>query len=218
MPASIRSSLVTNQSGVTTVTINAPSGVVDGDLLVVSIASGTALNSAPSGWTGLQTGIAAPALYGGVYAKIASGEPSSWNWTMPSADSHYSVAVAVKDHAARSAALSALVSSNSTTTSTTTNIAPSIVAPITDMLLLCFFAHGKTNGLSLAFSTPTGMTEYVDGSFGSRGQAADYEQIAAAGATGSRSSTVSGNPTARGWAVSLLVPPSRGGSMFGEHF
>lgn len=71
--------------------VNRPTATVDGDLLIAyisfSAASGALTITPPAGWTQIGTtqsvrdtalGIS---ITTGVYAKIASSEPASWNWT-----------------------------------------------------------------------------------------------------------------------------------------
>lgn len=68
----------------TTLPINKPAGVVNGDLLIAQIiGDGTSITiTAPAGWALLEGPIASGAsatLW--VYYKLASSEPTSWTWT-----------------------------------------------------------------------------------------------------------------------------------------
>lgn len=78
-------------AGETSTVVSKPSGVQDGDLLVVQVGAATAvggnISSVPSGWTLLQSSSAAGGsnVIQHVYWKIASSEPSSWTWTWDAA-------------------------------------------------------------------------------------------------------------------------------------
>src|SRR5262245_20577042 len=68
-----------------TVTLDKPSGVADGDLLLAAIYTDPqtrSVNSAPSGWTSLTGSQLAISNDAGAecYWKIASSEGASWNW------------------------------------------------------------------------------------------------------------------------------------------
>lgn len=73
------STATTNSS---TCTVNKPSGVADGDLLVATIIiyNNNTINSVPSGWTLLESNTDLSSFRMYTYYKIASSEPSTWDW------------------------------------------------------------------------------------------------------------------------------------------
>lgn len=97
------------------------------------------------------------------------------------------------------------------TTSGTSAIAPTVTSDVADSLLLAFmFASASSGSTNIAMTTPSGMTEEV---FQTGTSAAAWagkgcsEYIPDAGATGTRTSTLSGT-TMTGWAaLSVLVRP-----------
>ncbi|MGH7745142.1 MAG: hypothetical protein ACREQ5_10130, partial [Candidatus Dormibacteria bacterium] len=82
--------------GTATITVNKPTGVVDGDLMLLAVAnsSGFTANTAPAGWTSISQHLgeynyglssAVSDLVGQVWYKIASSEPSSYTVTCTTA-------------------------------------------------------------------------------------------------------------------------------------
>lgn len=74
----------------TSITVGRPTATVDGDLLIAYIgftATTTQTITAPAGWTQLGTTqsvidtLVSRTVHLGVYAKIASSEPTTWTWT-----------------------------------------------------------------------------------------------------------------------------------------
>lgn len=84
-----------NNVFVTGVTLNKPSGTIDGDLLIayLGLRSGsTAVITPPAGWTQITSvgdGTGHKTLV--AYYKVASSEPSSWNWGFNSSEVFASV-------------------------------------------------------------------------------------------------------------------------------
>lgn len=71
-------------SGVTSVTLAVPSGVANGDLMVLSAVTylGSSQSiTAPSGWTVIYNGILGSSMYGLVAYRVASSEPASYTVT-----------------------------------------------------------------------------------------------------------------------------------------
>jgi len=89
-----RSAATTNTSGSssTSVTVNKPSGVVDGDFMVCAICLDNPSNgyTAPSGWTERQNSdLDHGGANGSVWTKQAgSSEPSSYTWTLVQGRKH----------------------------------------------------------------------------------------------------------------------------------
>jgi len=72
-----------NTAGTGPVTLNVPSGVADGDGLVVEIVLNAQVTiTAPAGWTQLGTnGDDSTTLRSAIYWRVASSEPASYNWS-----------------------------------------------------------------------------------------------------------------------------------------
>jgi hypothetical protein len=170
MAASYRSeahtALDTAQS---TLTINKPTGTVDGDVLVAFIlASDATFSSEPSGWTQVGSQLNVNAAAGSptyarlrAYVKAASGEPSDYAWGMSASDNHIGAIVAVQG-----ADISSIVDASGTQANVTddlTIVLPSI-SPGTagDLLLACVAQANLTT-----FAPAGGMTERVDDAAGS---------------------------------------------------
>jgi hypothetical protein len=89
-----RNSLASSVSGSATLTVNKPSGVVDGDYMIVAIIvtpNTRTVSSIPSGWAWDALGTDAPSDQKMlVYGKTAASEGASWNWVFDSAvtDAH----------------------------------------------------------------------------------------------------------------------------------
>lgn len=86
-----------NTSSSGSVSLNKPTGTVDGDMMLTYIAlgavSGALVITPPAGWTALEAAntvvdtILSTTLTYQVFQKIASGEPASWTWSWsPNAD------------------------------------------------------------------------------------------------------------------------------------
>jgi hypothetical protein len=197
MAASYRSeahtALDTAQS---TLTINKPTGTVDGDVLVAFIlASDATFSSEPSGWTQVGSQLNVNAAAGSptyarlrAYVKAASGEPSDYAWGMSASDNHIGAIVAVQG-----ADISSIVDASGTQANVTddlTIVLPSI-SPGTagDLLLACVAQANLTT-----FAPAGGMTERVDDAAGStfasgRSLHVATEALASSGATGTRTVT-----------------------------
>jgi hypothetical protein len=71
-----------NGAGTTSLTINKPTGVAQGDVLLATVtATGTGTLTAPSGWTAVQDTTQGTAIRQLTYYKVAgASEPSSYSW------------------------------------------------------------------------------------------------------------------------------------------
>lgn len=69
-------------SSQTSVTINKPTGVADGDLMIATIHTNNQTVTAPSGWSLLDSQLSG-VMRNHVYYKVASSEGSSYAWSIP---------------------------------------------------------------------------------------------------------------------------------------
>ena len=192
----------------TLVTIDKPISVAQGNLLLANIAingGSPATITAPSGWTQIlrtdnDTSISIVSYY-----KVAGvSEPGDYTWSISPQTraiggiTQYSGVDASNpiDTSAGNFGLSDVATTSSITTSSANEE------------VVTFFATdvGKNSDAGAYFSTPTGMTEKYDVSNVTLGPstASDDAIQVAAGVSGSKSSTISGNK-ARNWASQQIA-------------
>lgn len=209
---SIASASVTSGFSASTLAVNKPAGTVQGDVLVAIAwqdSDGNAANlTPPAGWTqaGATITVSNFSGYGKVWTKVAgASEPASYTWNIATG-------------AVTLVAILALTGVNQTTpvrvdpvagTGTGTALsAPTIgsgATPQVGDLLICSFSSQISGGVS--FSTPSGMTEQLDGPAGSPWLSASIctQVLAAAGATGAKASTGSASASGnwRSWSLAI---------------
>jgi hypothetical protein len=174
-----------NISATASITINKPAGVVDGDVMIASIAQGLVsspltITGSPAGWTlvrQVQSGVTN--VFGiAVYSRVASSEPASYTWTFSKALNS-------------AGGISAYVNVDTTTPVDIETGATGTPASITttqpgEMIVASYMGSGAS------FTPAAGMTERVDRTSGSTNIAtveqADVVQ-AVAGPTGSKPTT-----------------------------
>jgi hypothetical protein len=212
--ADIVSGLATTNSStnvtITNLTLTKPSDVAAGDVMLASIAlhDGSATSvTAPTGWTQVlrtdnDTNIGIVSYY-----KVAgASEPSTYTWTLSpqtraqggitrysGVDTSHPI-----DTAAGNIGRSK-VATTSPVTATSTN----------EEIVAVYAIHqGSSNFTGDFFSAPTGMTEKYDSSYTTAGPTiASFDATqASSGVSGSKSSTISGNPNQqRDWASQQIA-------------
>lgn len=183
------------------VTINVPSGVSSGDVMVAGItfSNGSSVTlTPPSGWILISGTRCDNNDSSGAYSSIAmyykvagASEPASYTWTTLSPGVFYAgwmSAYSVIDNSSP-IDLGSCQTNGSSSSLTTSVIAPSITTTGTNEMIVT--AHG-TYGGAYSFTPPAGMTERADlNNTGSRSiESADALQ-AVAGVTGLKTATVS---------------------------
>jgi hypothetical protein len=142
-------SSVTNSINATTITVNAPSGIVSGDLLVavLAITDGT-VTSAPAGWT---VHINANTNVGrALYTKTATGsEPANYSWI--SSKAGISATILCYTNATGIDVLGARTDVDGTTSTAAS------ITPTKDGVLIGAFALDRSS--STVVTPPSGMTE-----------------------------------------------------------
>jgi hypothetical protein len=195
-----------------TVTLNKPSGVASGDVLIVAmnnIGASRSLVSTSSGWTLIKEQLVAtaPAVGLWVFKKVAGGsEPSSYNFTF-NYDFNGSAGIV-----AYSGGSDVSIVGNVTTTSGSTSpysvVAPSITTPDNDSLLVWIGTlNVPTPTAAASFTPPSGYTERFEQSTSYNNAAlsmADKDQ-ATAGASGSATGSASNASGGTANALGLLV-------------
>jgi hypothetical protein len=190
------------------ISINAPAGVVPGDVLVATVAkSGAEVLTTPAGWTKVDSVLDNSTMYLGLYWRVAaSGDPASFSWTWAGGTSRYAAggisayANVDNDNPVDGHAPAGV-------SNTTSFPAPTITTTfINDMIVT---AHA-VNANNTNWTPPAGMNERLDlvagsGSFVSIEQN-DFLQ-AFAGATGAKTATSS--VTGGGGGITLALKPGR---------
>ena len=83
MAITVQSSSSTAFASTTTLTLNKPSGTVDGDLLIaVTFSFDRDMSTVPSGWTLIKTQSIGGINYHNTYYKVAASEGASWDWVI----------------------------------------------------------------------------------------------------------------------------------------
>jgi hypothetical protein len=213
MPTNVASSTQTTPADLALHTVTKPSGVVDGDLLIVCGSvdpdgSSSALFG-PAGWFEIFSGgagpAAAPAQAGWfrIWTKIAATEPASWQFG--SIDTSNAQFTALRVTGFTGTPRVAVVNVGGTTSKLTTHLAPTVTAAAGD-LLICGWQ---------IIPQSTAATYVAQGSMTQHGTAGSVsgtwlrhlvasELIPGAGATGTRTMTTSITPATYGdttWSI-----------------
>ena len=160
-----------------TITVNVPSGVANGDLLILVLNGGNStVYTTPAGWTlwFATTNVTA------VFYKTASSEPASYTVTGSTATTAIGFMLAY-----RNAAINVMGALSATTANPI--VAPAITTTATNTVVIAFIRNG---GVSETFTTPSGFTNLVSESDASDPSGAIFTKTqVTAGTTGTASST-----------------------------
>lgn len=176
-----------------TLSIDKPSGVGTGTLLIAFIVAGTSGTTItpPSGWAEL-----VDANGRGVYTRtVADGEADSYTWTMKSAVNSRGFIVAVAN--GKYDTIGAFGSASNPA------VAASATAAAANSLAFAFFSENEDS--SLTYSTPSGWNAVTSDSDATSPSAAIFSKAVNAGATGAASSTSTPTSTSRG--IQIIVRP-----------
>jgi myo-inositol-hexaphosphate 3-phosphohydrolase len=195
-------STVVNSTATNVITIPRPSGVTAGDVLVSCLTSngGSVTSSGlPAGWTAIAsvTAISNPHVFGYYHVATAS-EPASYSWTL-NASVVNSAGIARYSGVNASQPLDGSPVTATGAAATTATLAGVTTGTANDMLVGCLGAN--TSSATIILTSPSGMTAAWDLG-GKRQQLAD-QTLPAAGATGSRTWTLSSAREWAGWLVAL---------------
>lgn len=188
-----------NGSSGETLTINKPTGTVDGDLMIAVMncmsSSGTQTWTGDTGWTEIYDQASAPTLR--IAYKVASSEGASYTFT-----NSYALAECGGTILAYRGAAYDVIGSVVTATGTTPIVAPSITA-VGGVLLGCF--ADRIAGVT--FTTPSGMASVSSNSV-VRPSFNVFSETIVAGATGTRTSTPSGGAGSITGGILLAIKPA----------
>jgi hypothetical protein len=195
-------STVVNTSVTNRVTVSKPTGTGAGDVLVACFAlngGGVAANGAPAGWSTIATvpGSTNPRVYG--YYRVAGAtEPATYTWTLSSSVKNAGgiaryVGVDLAQPLDGGPTTAAATSGTSAVLPGVTTSAPNA------MLVGCIGIDSSSTGAVI--TSPAGMTQAWDIG-GKRHELADGI-VGVAGATGTRTWTMSQSRAWAGWLVAL---------------
>lgn len=214
MAIAVRSS--TSTSGTSgSRTINVPSGVVDGDYLLLHVVARRSSSTppsvtTPSGWTLIRgTQVSATARFSiFTFGRVASSEPASYNVTIGTNDGSLACMVA---YTGVETASPVDVENGNSATDIHAPTTPSITTTVDDAMIVAFGAVSS----SWTWTAPSGMTKVVErttvapeSATGASGCVATVIQ-AMAGATGTKAFSVGGSlslPETVGSHILALVP------------
>jgi len=194
-------------------TITLPSGTVDGDVLVATIAGHKNIGTIapPAGWSILNQGNNGGEAELGVFYKVASTETGPYIFTFSSNKDGETAGAILRYSGVDTGSPQAVIAATAATGNSTTPTAPTNTTPGADYQVLRVFAQaGDKNKLSSLSEPPTGHTERVDFGFPKKvlQGVSDITQLSA-GSTGTGAFTVT---VARPWrAVTFAlknVPPA----------
>jgi len=182
--------------------------VAVGDLMLAALAingGSSELVTPPSGWTQIARTDNATNVALATYSKIAgASEPGTYTWVFnnqTSAEGGITVYNGVS--------ASALETSSSATGFGKTATASSVTTSDPNSKVIALYATNIGSFLNAGnyFSTPTGMTEQYDTSNTPSGPSIAESDVtqSAPGASGSKTSTISGPPISRNWAAQLIA-------------
>lgn len=141
----------------TTLAVNTPTGIADGNLMITILELNAAVTvTPPGGWTHL-TGFAVTSGTNVVdgYYRVASSEPASYTWTFGSSKCN----IGCLGYSGTAAA-SPIDVSNCGTAASPTSVTPSVTATAGDWVLSCFGDRDAAAGST--WTTPTGTAARVN--------------------------------------------------------
>ena len=187
--------------------VNAPTGVVAGNVLVSCLAlngGGVSASGIPTGWLPIAsvTSITNPRVFG--YYKLAgASEPASYTWTLTSSGYANSAGIARYSGVSATSPLDGPASSAASATTSTSAILPGVTTSVANTKLIGCMA---ANASALVITPPSGMTEAWNLA-GKRQEFAD-QTLAAIGASGTRTWTFGSARAWAGWLVALRPAPA----------
>ncbi len=209
-----RGSATAGNDNTASLSVNRPSGVVEGDVMIAVVGWWVETLTPPTGWTQVGTtqtwDVSGDSIFARAYYRVAgASEPGAYAWGMSAANDIACTIAAYSnvDNAAPVSASSAQAQASASMTAPSVNAATDA-----DMLLLLGVAGADSAG-SRTVTPPAGMTELSDTTslLWIKSYAAQ-QALTAAGATGSRTATISASTANAAFLISLRPSASVGGN------
>jgi len=190
-PTYVNSQVSVQNTAQTTIAVSVPSGVTNGNLLLMFLNSGQVLNTwtTPSGWTLGTTGTAGR----GTFWKIASSEPASYTLTQSGSSTASGTIIAYSN------AVFDVAGGLGNTAATSTPLAITVAKSNSTIV----YANGASTVASATYTTPTGYTARASDSDATAPSTAFFDISGiGSGSYTAPSSTISSG-TCRAYAVAL---------------
>lgn len=205
----------TATTNTTSLSINKPTGVIQGDVMIAVIfqyrSGGTASITPPTGWTSIVGGqIGNATRIGHTYYKVATGsEPASYTFTMASGGTNASAgAIAAFYNVNTSSVLNATGTFTLNTANTNSVGASAITTTAANTAVLMMGMAGGTNSnrtwSGWTTTSPGALTELADASRNYASAGIAFANKTSTGTTGAGSATLSGS-VARGAGVLVAL-------------
>ena len=186
----------------TSITLAKPSGTASSDVLVAALDNaGTTTVTAPSGWTLVRSTSSGSSLTQATYVHVAgTSEPSSYQWRFSSQRTASAVMAA---YIGVNTTTPVDVSSGGSSSNSSSDVAPSVTTTVAGDLLIGVFGEAA----NATVTPPAGMLEQLEQAAGTSttrvlSELSD-QQLGAAGATGTRTATLSKSGANVGQLIAL---------------
>ena len=186
----------------TSITLAKPSGTASSDVLVAALdIAGTTTVTAPSGWTLVRSTSSGSSLTQATYVHVAgTSEPSSYQWRFSSQRTASAVLAA---YIGVNTTTPVDVSSGGSSSNSSSDVAPSVTTTVAGDLLIGVFGEAA----NATVTPPAGMLEQLEQAAGTSttrvlSELSD-QQLGAAGATGTRTATLSKSGANVGQLIAL---------------
>jgi hypothetical protein len=186
----------------TSITLARPSGTASGNVLVASIdIAGTTTVTAPSGWTLVRSTTSGNSLTQATYVHVAgTSEPASYQWRFSSLRMASGVMAA---YIGVNTTTPVDISGGGSSSNSSSDVAPSVTTTVAGDLVIGVFGEAA----NASVTPPTGMLEQIEQLAGTGNTRVVTElsdqQLGAAGATGTRTATLSRSGANVGQLIAL---------------
>jgi hypothetical protein len=214
-PVSFRAVASATVTTGTSLTINKPTGTVEGDVMVAAIAArDTPPNiTGPSGWTEIRSDATSSSPYSRMsffWKAAGASEPSSYTWTFSASVSGAAGGILTFSGVDITSPVD-VHGGQEVTGSLTDFPAPSVNTTVANAMVVTAHTVPSSGTAGSAWTPPTGMTEVVDASSasGTGGESIEINYVAqaTAGATGTKTAMVAGNDNAFGATQTVALKP-----------
>lgn len=206
----------------TSIAVNVPAGTVDGDVMVAVVftTGGTGAEiSAPAGWTTVNNTEVGTVLAVATFYRVASSEPASYTFTFDTTSSRQGGAI-ISSYSGVDNTTPVDVNDVLTESASDANFdCPSVTTTVDDCMLVCTGGWQSTATASWPAGTDERQEQNTSHASVNRSGGVADDLLGAAGPTGTRTVTLSGNGSDKvgtsvalrpaGGAVTATIPPRR---------